>query len=62
MTVNELHKLTTKWIKEGHGDKTIYQWYDCNYACTRIEGKVKIKEDCIEFLEFGYPDRDGGEE
>lgn len=57
MTVNELHKLTTKWVNEGYGDKTICQWYDCNFACTHIGGKVKIKEDCIEFLEIGYPDR-----
>ena len=30
MTVYELHKLTTKWLYEGYGDKTLYQCYDCN--------------------------------
>lgn len=58
MTVYELHKLTTKWLYEGHGDKSVFQCYDCNYGCTGIGGKVKIKETCIKFLESDYPDRE----
>ena len=49
MTVYEMHKLTTKWLYQGYGDKTLFQAYDCNYACTGIGGKAKIKENCIEF-------------
>lgn len=58
MTVYEMHKLTTKWLYQGYGDKTLYQSYDCNYAYTGIGGKAKIKENCIVFLESGYPDRE----
>lgn len=61
MTVYESHKLTTKWLYEGYGDKTIYQCYDCNFGCVGVGGIVKIKEHCIEFLESDYPDRENEE-
>ena len=54
MTVYELHKLTSKWLYEGHGDKIIWQWYDCNNCCTGIGGKVKIKGNCIEIYQSRY--------
>lgn len=57
MTVNEMYNLCKKLIDKGHGNKRIYQAYDCNYAFTGIGGKLKIKEDCIEFLESDYLDR-----
>ena len=54
MTVYELHKLTAKWLYEGHGDKIIYQWYDCNECCTGIGGVVKINDNVIDILESDY--------
>ena len=57
MTVNELNTLTRRLIQQGYGSKSIFQSYDCNYGCTGIGGKVKIKDDGIYFIESMYPDR-----
>ena len=55
MTVFQLHLLTATLLKEGHGDKEMIQRYDANYGSIIIgEGKMIIKDSCIELLEEGY--------
>ena len=54
MTVYELNELTLRLIIKGHGDKEIWQGFDCNYGFEDIGKMVVIKEDEIILLCEGY--------
>ena len=54
MTVYELNELTTRLILKGHGNKDIWQGYDCNYAFEDIGKNVVIKDDEVMLLSDDY--------
>ena len=62
MTVNELNKLTSTLIKQGHGDKKVLQCYDCNYAYTDVGGgDIRITDDAVMLADADYPFKKVGE-
>lgn len=54
MTVYELNELTLRLILKGHGNKEIWQGYDCNYAFEDIGKRLVIRDGEIILLSGGY--------
>ena len=43
LTINELHKILTKLIEDGHGDKEFQMYYDSECVYTTIPKGSKIR-------------------
>ena len=55
MTVLELASLMQGLVDSGFGGRTVYQYYDSNFACEEVgANNFRVTEDSVDFPARGY--------
>ena len=54
LTINELHKILTKLIEEGHGDKEFQLYYssDCGYTTIAKGSPIRVIGNGVRFTDY----------
>ena len=54
LTINELHKILTKLIEEGHGDKEFQLYYDseCVYTTIAKGSPIRVSGNGVRFTDY----------